>query len=905
MSAFTYITPAIYWALVLLWSFILVFYLRRWRVVRAENRLLAILLTVLAIDAFRTLFESIYFGLRFTSTVGLISPEVAAVLERAEFTFIPKWINLMAAAIVIVLLLRRWLPEEEALRHQETIRAQELEHEVAERTRQLSSDILRRQEVETALRDSERTLATLLTNLPGMAYRCLNDPEYTMMFVSEGVHELIGYEPEEIVGNAEISYGEIVHPEDAQAVWTTIQQAVDLNIPFQMVYRIRTRAGEYKWVWEQGRGVHDDKGNLLSLEGFITDISEQKSAQEALQQQSDFNAKLIETSPVFYLALDAGGRIIMVNAAMLQATGYERSDLIGEDYLHQFVPEEERTWLSGEYDRMVDSERPVHVASHVLTRDGRQLLVDWHGRGVRTAAGQFERRFRTVLEHTRDLLYQLDLRTMDYAFISPSSKRVAGFTPDEMKAMGPHGVMNHIHPEDRPLVRARFKELLQSPATADGGALQVEYRWWIGAKEYRWASETRSIIRDEAGTPIAVVGSSRDVTDWKNAEQEMSRIRQYLRSIIDAMPSVIVAVDPLGNVTHWNERARELTGRAVDTVQGCPFEEVYPLEDAQVRQIRGALETGEWLQNVRFTQRPENGRLEHWEMMVYPIGAEEGGGAVIRLENVTTRVEFEEMMVQTEKMMSLGGLAAGMAHEINNPLGGILQACQNVERRTSADLARNREVAQELGIDIEAVRRYLDERGVLDFIQGIRSDGARAAKIVSDMLAFSRRSESQFTLVSVQEVFDIVLRLAMNDYDLKKHFDFRRIVIKKEFDENLPEVRCDTTKLEQVLLNLVKNAAHAMAGQEAPPPVITLRAFRENDHARLEVEDNGPGMDEVVRRRVFEPFFTTKEVGTGTGLGLSVSYFIIVKQHRGSLAVESTPGKGTRFVLRLPLHEDA
>jgi signal transduction histidine kinase len=263
------------------------------------------------------------------------------------------------------------------------------------------------------------------------------------------------------------------------------------------------------------------------------------------------------------------------------------------------------------------------------------------------------------------------------------------------------------------------------------------------------------------------------------------------------------------------------------------------------------------------------------------------------------------MMVQTEKMMSVGGLAAGMAHEINNPLGGILQACQNIERRTSLELPKNAEVAQAMGIDLALVRRYLDERGILEFVAGIRSDGARAAEIVSDMLAFSRRSESRLAPIDLSEIVDTVLRLAANDYDLKKQYDFRNVQIVRDWQPGLPLVQCDKTKIEQVLLNLVKNAAQALAGHDKHrPPSITVRLRKEPHYLRIEVVDNGPGMDERVRRRVFEPFFTTKEVGVGTGLGLSVSYFIITKQHKGTLSVESTPGEGSRFIIRLPLRAE-
>jgi len=180
----------------------------------------------------------------------------------------------------------------------------------------------------------------------------------------------------------------------------------------------------------------------------------------------------------------------------------------------------------------------------------------------------------------------------------------------------------------------------------------------------------------------------------------------------------------------------------------------------------------------------------------------------------------------------------------------------------------------------------------------------RASRIVADMLAYSRRSTSSFVPTRLTDLVETVLRLASHDYDVKKSYDFRRIVIRRDFDTSSALVFCDPTSIEQVLLNLLKNAAQAMsANPQQEAPQITLRLRDEGDWVRLEVEDNGSGISEEVSRRMFEPFFTTKPAGVGTGLGLAVAYFIITEQHHGSLQLESTPGRGARFILRLPRQE--
>jgi signal transduction histidine kinase len=276
---------------------------------------------------------------------------------------------------------------------------------------------------------------------------------------------------------------------------------------------------------------------------------------------------------------------------------------------------------------------------------------------------------------------------------------------------------------------------------------------------------------------------------------------------------------------------------------------------------------------------------------------------VIRIDDITQRLSLEEMMVQSEKMLSVGGLAAGMAHEINNPLGAILHNVQNIRRRLSPELPKNLEQAEQIGIELATVNNYLQAREVPQLLDGIQQAGARAAKIVTHMLSFSRRSTRQMAPCDLPALIDQAVEIAGNDFDLAIGFDFKGQAIIRQFDPALGPVPGTANELEQVLLNLLKNAAQAIHQREddSEPGRIILRTRLNPPWAEIQVEDNGIGMSESVRKRTFEPFFTTKEIGQGTGLGLSVSYFIITNNHKGQMEVQSTLGQGTCFTLRLPL----
>jgi signal transduction histidine kinase len=173
------------------------------------------------------------------------------------------------------------------------------------------------------------------------------------------------------------------------------------------------------------------------------------------------------------------------------------------------------------------------------------------------------------------------------------------------------------------------------------------------------------------------------------------------------------------------------------------------------------------------------------------------------------------------------------------------------------------------------------------------------------MLSFSRRSERTYSSNDLNVIVSKALDLAGKDYDLKKHYDFRKFNIVRDSDPALPPVPCVSTEIEQVILNLVRNAAQAMDRAGTENPTLTLRTKRVQDWAVIEVEDNGPGIPKENLARIFEPFYTTKKIGEGTGLGLSVSYFIITNNHHGHLTAASRKGRGAKFVISLPLRQDA
>lgn len=389
------------------------------------------------------------------------------------------------------------------------------------------------------------------------------------------------------------------------------------------------------------------------------------------------------------------------------------------------------------------------------------------------------------------------------------------------------------------------------------------------------------------------------ITEIKNREEELSNARKFLTDVLNSMPSALVTVNPELKIISINEAAIKLSTVDQETLKDCPLRIAFPLFQDQFAHISASLEEKKDI-IIRKIEKNINGKRHFFDVGFYPLSNSEG--IVVRMDEVTKQAGFENLVMQTEKIMSVGGLAAGMAHEINNPLGVMIQTAQNIERRISPDLKANKKVADEIGISIDDVFKYLEKREIIEFIEDIKKSGARAAEIVKNMLKFSHKSDSTHKPLYVTNVIDNSIKLAGNDFNLKKKYDFKDVEIVKEYSNNIPEIDASETELEQVFLNILKNCVQAMSVEDKESKII-IRVLKNNGNVRIEIEDNGPGIDRETRKHLFEPFYTTKPVGEGTGLGLSVSYMIIVKNHKGIFDVESHIGKGTKFIIELPLKE--
>jgi two-component system NtrC family sensor kinase len=380
-------------------------------------------------------------------------------------------------------------------------------------------------------------------------------------------------------------------------------------------------------------------------------------------------------------------------------------------------------------------------------------------------------------------------------------------------------------------------------------------------------SEEVDVLQALAGQAATAVMNGRLYHSLREKADELQELTEYNENILESMDAGILVLDLDGKVVRWNRAMEGLYRRKKDDVLESRLEDIFP--DTFLDALRGSLVLGrnEEIANIYKLHLPcPDGRALRVNVSVAPfkVGSGERCGTIIIVDDVTVRMGLEEQLQHSEKMASIGILAAGVAHEVNTPLTGISSYTQMLRQQIKSD----------------------DPRSAL--LEKIEKQTFRAAKIVNNLLNFSRSSKAEFESLDINKVLLDVLSL------LEHQLERGRIKVRKELSD-LPPVRGNENRLQQVFFNLILNARDAMP----KGGWLTLATRAEEDSVVVEIRDTGHGIKPEHVRRIYDPFFTTKGIGRGTGLGLSIS-FGIVQEHGGAIFVESVPGQGTNFQVALP-----
>lgn len=399
-----------------------------------------------------------------------------------------------------------------------------------------------------ALRESQRALATLMSNLPGMAYRCRNDREWTMEFASEGTLTLTGYQPADLVGNRVTSYAQLIHPDDQAPVWQAVQEAVRRREPYQITYRIRTAAGPHKWVWEQGQGIFAADGSLVALEGFIIDVTERQRAEEALAHERDLLHTLMENIPDHIYFKDRASRFLRVNKAQAHYMGLENPQAAVGKTDRDFFPPDLASAFRADEEHLFNTGYPlINKVERVVGPDGQ---LDW----VLTTKVPFYDRAGTVIglvgvsmdiTEQKQIEEELKQRRAEQQMIFDSvpaliwykdrDNRIirlnqpaalsAGKSVAELEGASTYD----LYPDHAAQYHADDLEVIRS-GQAKRGIIE-EHR--LASGEQRWMQTDKVPHRNEQGDIVGVVVFAVDITERKRAEESLRQAELKFRSIFE------------------------------------------------------------------------------------------------------------------------------------------------------------------------------------------------------------------------------------------------------------------------------------------------------------------------------------------------------------------------------------
>lgn len=396
-----------------------------------------------------------------------------------------------------------------------------------------------------------------------------------------------------------------------------------------------------------------------------------------------------------------------------------------------------------------------------------------------------------------------------------------------------------------------------------------------------WVDRMFSPILDDNGDVKFIMESVRDASRVITLEKRSIHIRQFLDKVIQSSPTAIIAADRNGNILLMNQAAEVLLGYPMEeAIRTKNAEDFYPSGEAKeiMKKLRDKNFGGEGkLSATRIDVINASGEVIPVEMAANLIydGDKEVASTGIFYDlrgKIAAEKKLKEVLIQiaqAEKMASLGQLAAGVAHEINNPLTGIL---------LYANLA---------------LERFDNENPIREYLKSVIDDAERCRDIVKNLLAYSRQANPAKEILQVNSLVENSLNL-IRDQEL-----FLNITVVKEMSEEMMLILADKNQLSQVFINLIMNAADAMEKKGT----LTFRTYREKTAKKvyIEVSDTGCGISEEHLSKVFDPFFTTKGTGKGTGLGLSTS-FGIIKENGGQISIKKTSPRGTTFLIELPLY---
>lgn len=745
---------------------------------------------------------------------------------------------------------------------------------------------IRSQHLLEALRDAElgeQRFRHLAESASEILTRC--SPGGVRLYVSPACREMLGYDPDELIGS---SIFDILHPSDASVLMEALDHLELGGDVAGAVVRHERRDGDFVWLELNCRAVRDRR--TRQIEELIT-VARDVTAlvhidHDKLESEGQFEV-FASRAPVGIFKIDSMGNCLFINPRACELLGTTASHAQGQGWKSIIDVRDFATLAETTIQKSVD-DKTYSWEMAIRRPDGEKIWLAVKASPTRDRLGQgtgyvatildvtreqrvrqellaSEERFRSIVERITELVCRY-LPDGTVTYVNDAYCRAFGSTPEQLvgKSFFPL-----IPEEDRPTFHGAMAGLSRA-----NPMVTAVHRVLLPNGDIRWQEWYDCGTFDDEGRLIEIVGTARDITERRTFEQELADAGNFLRDVIDAVPDPISVEGDNGNFVMVNRSFAELIGHPRDGVVGRPV--------ALMRPDANGVKSSSWpavSDEHEITWPTADGHLRSLFEKRAVLEDRKGHRVLVSvMRDVTDRKRYEAQLALTERLASLGTLAAGIAHEINNPLSYVI-----------GNLA--------FAIDtIDPIRFSTEDSPILEEVRkalGESREGAqRIASIVRDVKVFSRADRDTLKLVEPASVVDASLRMVQSNLE-------RRAIVVREIND-VPRILANEARLAQVVVNLLMNALQALPERPAIENLITIAVRSDHRAVVMEVRDNGHGIPSEHLRHIFDPFFTTKPVGEGMGLGLSICNSII-NAHGGRIDVASAVGNGTAFQVIIPV----
>ena len=757
----------------------------------------------------------------------------------------------------------------------------------SERNVQLTID--KRQPTDEAFRRSERQFALLVETIPALVWR--GTPEGDLDYLNQRAVEYLGHTAESLSNGGWI---ELVHPDHREATIRRWRHSATTGASYNDIYQLRRADGQYRWIESVGEPFRDAEGRIAHWYGLVTDIEDRKRGEEALRESGRESRLIVDTIPGLVATLTAAGEVDVVNDQLIEYCGqgleemkqWGRNGTVHLDDVPRIAPVFAEAIASGEpYDfeariRRFDGAYRWFQVRGLPLRDSGERIARWYvlltdiddRKCAEEAIRASEGNFRLIIDTIPALAWSA--RPDGGAeFLSQHYLNFVGLSAEEA---GNWGWTTAVHPDDLNSLAAAWQRIMASQVP---GEAEARLRRYDGT--YRWFLFRANPLRDDGGTVVKWYGVNTDIEDRKQADAELRRAYDSFADAQRLSKTGSFITDLVGDDHNWSEEAYRIfefdpaTKVTVQRIRATIHPEDLPtFESVIARGMTGV--------NVTFAFRiaTARGGVKYVRGVAHVTEQVEGRPMFVgALQDVTDHMVAEEALSRARselahvaRVTTVSALTASIAHEVNQPLSGIMTnagTCLRMLAGVPPDVDGARETA----------RRTI-------------RDANRASDVITRLRALFTKREITLEPLDLNEATREVIALSLTD--LQRN----RVVLQSELAAELPPITGDRIQLQQVVLNLVRNASDAMVGVIDRPRHLLIRTERETDNrVRVTVRDAGVGLDHQTINKLFDAFYTTKSGGMGIGLSVSRS---IVERHHGRMWAAPNDGPGATFSFSIP-----